>query len=51
MVKLLFSLLIWSKQFSFGDHFIDSDNLFSWLYIDIVRRILMLHGLSWGLKC
>ena len=29
-----------SKHFPLADHFIDSPNLFSWLCIDIVRRIL-----------
>ena len=31
-----------SKHFLLGDHFANSHNLFSWLFIDIVRRILML---------
>ena len=31
-----------AKHFPFGDHFVYSHNLFSWLYFDIVRRVLML---------
>ena len=31
-----------SEHFPFGDHFIDSHNLFFWLCTDIVRRKLML---------
>ena len=31
-----------AKHFPFGDHFVYSHNFFSWLYFDIVRRILKL---------
>ena len=39
-----------SKHFPFGDHFISSPNLFSWLCTDFVEKIDVGHSWDWRIK-